>query len=232
MRLVLKISGESLKGTNNIGEESLKEVCNKIKDLSQQNELIIIVGGGNFWRGRNTLPIKNATSDYIGMLATIMNTLALSSYLDEIGVSNRAYSSFDIPGVIKKASYKKVISDLALSKVIIFGGGLGIPNLSTDMTMVSRAIEFEADAILALKNIDGVYDKDPKEGNAKKFDLLTHQELFDISFKEGTSKLMIFDPEALVSLLKHKIPVYVFNYKDLDNISDVFNGKIGTRVIS
>lgn len=232
MRLVLKISGESLKENQNISNEALIDISTKIKELSINNQLIIVIGGGNFWRGRNNLSIDNATSDYIGMLGTVMNALALSSYLDKIGVKNKSYCAFDVPGIIEKGNYKKVLSDLNSNKVVIFSGGLGIPNLSTDMTMVSKAIEFNADAILACKNIDGVYDKNPAQKNAKKQEKLTHQELFDISYKEGATSLMIFDFEALTALLKHKIPVYVFNYKNVDKFSSVLEGKIGTKIIS
>lgn len=232
MRLVLKISGESLKNIDNIDSDNLKNICGEIKELSQKGELIIITGGGNFHRGRASLNIARATSDYIGMLGTIMNILAISSYLDKIGVPNEAYSAFDIPGIIEKGNYKKIENDLKNKKVILFGGGLGTPNLSTDMTATSKALEYNADAILMSKNIDGVYDKDPKLTNAKKIDKLTHEELLNISFESGLSNLMILDPEALVSLAKHKISLYIYNYKDVKDIEDIFSGKVGTRVIS
>lgn len=100
------------------------------------------------------------------------------------------------------------------------------------MTTVSKAISYDADFILMAKNVDGVYDKDPKKFDAKKFDILTHQELFDLSIKQGASSLMILDIEALAALVKHKIPMYIYNSSDINNLSDVIDGKVGTKVVS
>ena len=232
MRIVLKISGESLKDDYNISEKCLEKIYNDIKDLSESNELMIVVGGGNFWRGRNKINIDSEVSDYIGMLATIMNSKALNSYLIKNGILSTCYSAFEIPGIIRKPSELEIENDLKNKKVVIFGGGLGVPNLSTDMTTVSKAIEYNADLILMSKNIDAVYDKDPKEEGAKKISEINHEELLNMSLKQGIDSLMVLDIEALTSLAKHKIPLYIYNSNVVKNINDVFEGKVGTKVIT
>ena len=117
-------------------------------------------------------------------------------------------------------------------KVIVLGGGLGVPNLSTDMTTVSKGIEYGADLILMSKNIDAIYDKDPKEEDAKKISELSHEELLKMSLNQGVSSLTVLDLEALVELVKHKIPLYVYNSGSITNIKEVLEGKSGTRVIT
>lgn len=232
MRVVLKISGESLSGNGCIDSLMLDRVLTQVKELSLDNEVILVVGGGNFWRGRNDLNINKVVSDNIGMLATVMNGMAISSYLNECGIKSRCYGSFDVSGMVERENVSSVLDDLSNGYVVVFGGGLGVPNLSTDMTTVSKAISYDADFILMAKNVDGVYDKDPKKFDAKKFDILTHQELFDLSIKQGASSLMILDIEALAALVKHKIPMYIYNSSDINNLNDVIDGKVGTKVIS
>lgn len=232
MRIVIKISGEALKGENGLSNEAIEKIFNDIKGLKEHNELILVVGGGNFWRGRNKLDINSTTSDYIGMLATVMNSLAISSYLNEQGIVSCAYSAFDVTGIIEKAEPYAVEKDLKDGKVVVFGGGLGIPNLSTDMTTVSKAIEYKADLILMSKNIDAIYDKDPKIEGAKKIKEISHEDLLNMSLKQGIDSLMVLDLEALTSLAKHKIPLYVYNSNKINSIKDVFDNKEGTRVIT
>ena len=232
MRIVIKISGESLKGENCLSDAAIEKVCSDIKELKKHNELLLVVGGGNFWRGRNKLNINSVTSDYIGMLATVMNSLAISSYLNEQGISSSVYSAFDVTGIIEKAEPYEVENDLKNGKVVVFGGGLGIPNISTDMTTVSKAIEYKADLILMSKNIDAIYDKDPKLESAKKIKEISHEDLLEMSLKQGVDSLMILDLEALSSLAKHKIPLYVYNSNKINNIKDVFDNKEGTKVVT
>ena len=232
MRVVLKISGESLSGNGCIDSLMLDRVFAQVKELSLDNEVILVVGGGNFWRGRNDLNINKVVSDNIGMLATVMNGMAISSYLNECGIKSRCYGSFDVSGMVERENVSSVLDDLSNGYVVVFGGGLGVANLSTDMTTVSKAISYDADFILMAKNVDGVYDKDPRKFDAKKFDVLTHQELFDLSIKQGASSLMILDIEALAALVKHKIPMYIYNSSDVDSLNDVMEGKVGTKVVS
>lgn len=232
MRIVLKVSGESLKGDSNIDAKKLENICSEIREIGKDNELLVVVGGGNFWRGRNSLNISSATSDYMGMLGTIMNALAMESYLNKDEVIATCYSAFEVLGVVKKAILSDVLEDLKKGKIVILGGGLGVPNLSTDMTTVSKAIEYDADLILMAKNVDGIYDKDPKKSDAKKLDTITHEELLNLSLSQGVSSLLILDAEALVELAKHKIPLYIYKADDIDNIEEVISGEKGTRVIT
>lgn len=233
MRVVLKISGESLKGEYDLDNSALENALKDVKTIVEKgSELIIVPGGGNFWRGRNGLNINNSTSDYIGMLATAMNALAISSYLNEKGIQANAYSSFDITGVIKKGTYYEIEKDLENKKVVVFGGGLGIPNLTTDMTTVSKAIEHKADLILMAKSIDAIYDRNPSEENAKKLKEISHEDLLTMSLKQGIDSLMIMDLEALSTLSKHKMPLYVYSASKVKNIQDVLDNKEGTRVIT
>lgn len=232
MRIILKISGEALKGDYNISEENLEKIYKDIIDIKQNNELIIVVGGGNFWRGRNKLDINNVISDQIGMLGTVMNALAITSYLNQKGIISSCYSAFEVLGIIKKSNMDDVNKDLKDGKVIVLGGGLGVPNLSTDMTTVSKGIEYGVDLILMSKNIDAIYDKDPREEDAKKIDEISHEELLKMSLNQGVSSLTVLDLEALVELAKHKIPLYVYNSGSITNIKEVLEGKSGTRVIT
>lgn len=232
MRIVLKVSGESLKGDSNIDTKKLEKICSEIREIGKDSELLVVVGGGNFWRGRNSLNISSATSDYMGMLGTIMNALAMESYLNKDEVIATCYSAFEVLGVVKKAILSDVLEDLKQGKIVILGGGLGVPNLSTDMTTVSKAIEYDADLILMAKNVDGIYDRDPKNFDAKKLDTITHEELLNLSLSQGVSSLLILDAEALVELTKHKIPLYVYKADEIDNIEEVISGEKGTRVIT
>ena len=232
MRIVLKISGEALKNGNNISEEKLEKIYKNILEIKDNNELIIVVGGGNFWRGRNKLNIQSSTSDYIGMLGTVMNALAINSYLNKKGISSSCYSAFEVLGIIKKAISTDIENDLSSGKVIILGGGLGVPNLSTDMTTISKAIEYNADLILMAKNIDAIYDKDPKYEDAKKIEEITHEELLNMSIGQGLGSLTVLDLEALVELAKHKVPMHLYNFENIDSIKEVLDGKTGTKVIT
>ena len=228
MRVVLKVSGESLKGEYDLDNNALELVLKDIKSIIKEGaELIVVPGGGNFWRGRNELNINNSTSDYIGMLATVMNAIAIDSFLKENGISSSVYGSMDIKGT----AYQ-IEKDLKDKKVVIFGGGLGIPNLTTDMTTVSKAIEHNADMILMAKNIDAIYDRNPKEEGAKKLKEISHEDLLAMSIKQGVDSLLIMDIEALSALSKHHVPLYVYSSKNVKDLKDVLQNKEGTRVIT
>ena len=233
MRIVLKISGESLKGEYDLDNSALETVLRDVKSLIDFGaELILVPGGGNFWRGRNNLNINASTSDYVGMLATVMNAIAISSFLNENGISATSYGSFDITGVIKKGNFYDIEKDLKAKKVVVFGGGLGIPNLTTDMTTVSKAVEHKADLILMAKSIDAIYDRNPSEEGAQKLKEISHEDLLSMSLKQGVDSLMIMDLEALSSLAKHKMPLYVYSASNVKSIQDVLDNKEGTRVVT
>lgn len=231
MRILLKISGESLKKDNNIDKSMLDRILSLVKERSS-DEIILVVGGGNFYRGRDGLDINRVVSDNIGMLSTMMNGMAISSYFNENGVSTSLYGAFEIPGMVRKENVFSVIEDLRCGKVVVFGGGLGVPFLSTDMTAVNKAISYEADVIMMAKNVSYVYNKDPKVGDAKEYRVLTHLELFDLAVKQGVSSLLVLDIEALSCLVKHKIPMYIYNCSDVTSLDDVFSGNVGTKVVS
>lgn len=233
MRIIVKISGESLKDESYISNDMLEKVYNDLKLLSnRKNEIIVVIGGGNFWRGRNKLNISNVTSDQIGMLATNMNALALNSYLNSKGLKSVLYSSFLIEGIVNKYQISDVLNKIN-DNLIIIGGGLGIPNFSTDMTVVEKAIELDCDMIIMAKNIDGIYTKDPKEKGAVKLSEITHEELLNLQLINGIEKQGVMDFEALATIAKHKIPLYLYNAKDKDGLISILNGNNkGTTVVT
>ncbi len=234
MRVVMKISGEVLKEDKNICDSMLNEVLKDVKLLKDKDyQIILIIGGGNFWRGRNNLNIDSTISDQIGMLATIMNSLAINNYLNKNGVSSILFSAIAIEGIVKKYNEYDVSKALTKNKVIVLGGGLGVPNFSTDMVVIEKSIELEADMIIMAKNIDGIYDKDPKEEGAVKKDKITHEELLLNQIKSGINKQGVMDFEALAALAKHKIPLYLYDAKDKDGLRLILEGKNkGTTVIT
>lgn len=232
MRIVLKISGESLKGEKSLDNECLNNVYKQIKNIKKDNELIIVIGGGNFWRGRNGLDIKSETSDYIGMMGTIMNSVALTSYLKSKNMEAVCYSALKVEKVAEKEDKEKIEKDLKDGKIVVLGGGCGTPGYSTDMTTITKAIDYNADTILMAKNIDGVYDKDPKKEKATMIKEMTHQQLLELSRNQGEGALTILDMEALILLNEHKIPVYIYKSGIKEDITKVLNGEIGTKIIS
>lgn len=225
MRVALKISGEALKEESPISSTMLESVYNDVKHiLSLNHRVILVCGGGNFWRGRNKLDINNVISDQIGMLATNMNALAINDYLNNKGISSNVYSAFLVEEFIKKYEKEEVLKDLEDNKVVVLGGGLGRPHISTDLTIVKRAEELEADIIIMAKNIDGVYDKDPKEKDAKKYDIISHKEMLDNQIKVGKDKQGVMDYPAMELLCETKTTVYLYNAKNTNGIVDIFNG--------
>lgn len=226
MNIVLKISGEALKEENNLSDVMLNKILNNIKYIkSKGHKVIIICGGGNFWRGRNKLDIDNAISDEIGMLATNMNALALYSYLNNNDVKTKVYSTFLVEGFIEKYNKEKVLLDLKEDYVIILGGGLGRPFISTDLTTVVRADELNSDMIIMAKNISYVYDKDPKDKTAKKYEIISHKELLDNQNKIGKDMPGVMDYEALLYIEKTKPTIYLYNAKNENGIIEILNGK-------
>lgn len=234
MRVIMKISGEVLKQDNNICDDMLKAVLNDVKLLKGRNyDVVLVAGGGNFWRGRNNLDIDSVISDQIGMLATIMNSLAINNYLNKNGVSSVVYSALECEGIVKKYNEYDVKKALNKGKIIVLGGGLGVPNFSTDMVVIEKAIELKADMIIMAKNIDGIYDKDPKEQGAIKKDIISHEELLLNQIKVGINKQGVMDFEALATLAKHQIPLYLYNAKDKEGLQAILEGhNKGTTVIS
>lgn len=228
-RIVLKLSGEAMAGDKGIGIDSsvVHQYAEQIKRIWQQGvETSIVVGGGNFWRGRDSKDMDRATSDYMGMLGTVMNALALQDALEQMNVVTRVMTAIEMKQVAEPYIRRRAIRHLEKGRVIIFSGGIGNPYFSTDTTAALRAAEIDAEVILlAKKGVDGIYDADPNIiPNASKFDNLTY---FEILSKE----LKIMDSTATSLCMENQIPLIVFGIDDQDNIFDVVMGKsIGTHV--
>lgn len=228
-RVVLKLSGEALSGPKGTGIDSdtVIKIASQIKQLqSFGTEVAIVVGGGNFWRGRSSENMDRTTSDYMGMLGTMMNALALQDALENMEVITRVQSAIEMRQVAEPYIRRRAMRHLEKGRVVIFGAGTGNPYFSTDTTAALRAAEIEADVILlAKKGVDGVYDSDPKlNENAKKFDTLKYIDILKLG-------LGIMDSTATSLCMDNKIPIIVFGVDDPGNIVKVVLGeKIGTQV--
>lgn len=228
-RVVLKISGEALSGPKGAGIdiETINQISMEVKELHNLGvQVAIVVGGGNFWRGRSAKEMDRTTSDYIGMLGTVMNALALQDSLEQIGVDTRVQSAIEMRQVAEPYIRRKAVRHLEKGRVVIFAAGTGNPYFSTDTTAALRAAEIEAEVILlAKKGVDGVYDSDPNlNGNAKKFDTLKYIDILNLG-------LGIMDSTATSLCMDNKIPLIVFGIDEPNNIINVVLGKeIGTHV--
>jgi len=232
-RIIIKLSGEALSGEGNgkaIDPLKVRDVALEIKaayDLGDL-EIGIIVGGGNIWRGKiaSEMGMERSSADYIGMLATIMNALALQNALEELGLETRTMTSLNIPQVAEPYIRRKAISNLDKDIIVIFGGGTGNPYFSTDTTSALRAAEIGAKVILMAKNgTDGVYNKDPRSNkDAVKFTNLTHQEVLE-------QNLLVMDSTAAALCKDNGIDIIVFDMNVKGNIRKVASGeKIGTHI--
>lgn len=228
-RVVLKLSGESMAGGKGTGIDMdfVYELAKSIKEgKTADNEIAIVVGGGNFWRGRDAKIIERATSDYMGMLGTVMNALALQSSLEKIGVETRVQTSIQMQEVAEPYIMRRAIRHLEKGRVVIFAAGTGNPYFSTDTTAALRAAEIGASSILvAKKGVDGVYSADPKvDPNATKFDNLTYSDILRLNLK-------ILDSTATSLCMDNNIPLLVFGIDETENITRALKGeKIGTII--
>lgn len=227
-RILLKLSGEALSGDKGFGvdQDMLKSTAKVIKSIYDLGiEIGVVIGGGNFFRGRSSENMARSDADYIGMLATCMNSMHLKSALINLGIPTKVQSSINMEPVCEFFNREETISYLEQGKVVIFAGGTGNPFFSTDTAASLRAAEISADAILSAKNIDGVYDSDPNENpNAKKYNKLTYSEILE-------KQLNVIDMSAASLCMNNQIPTIIFSLKDPDNIKQVINGKnIGTYI--
>ncbi|MCQ2548180.1 MAG: UMP kinase [Clostridia bacterium] len=227
-RVLLKVSGEALAGEQKFGinEEMTKKVAQDIKELHDHGiETAIVVGGGNFWRGRTSKDMDRATADYMGMLATVMNAMALQDALLSIGVKVKVETAIEMREIAEPYARRKAISDLEHGTVVIFGAGTGNPFFSTDTAAALRATEIDADVILLAKNIDAVYDKDPAiYPDAKKFDELTYMDIIDKDLK-------VMDLTAATLCKDNNIKIHVFALAEEGNLMRAVEGeKIGTII--
>lgn len=227
-RILLKISGEALAGESKFGIdfETLKPLAKVIKNCSESGvQIAIVVGGGNFWRGKTSGNMNRVKADHMGMLATVINAIGLSDALEEQGVKSRVMTSIAIPQVGELYSPEKAIKHLEKGEVVIFGYGTGNAFFSTDTAASLRAAEIQAEIIFKATNVDGVYDSDPsKNPDAKKYS--------DITFKEVLAKnLNVMDSTAASMCRDNDISLLVFSMKDPNNISKAINGEnLGTVV--
>ncbi|WP_341282502.1 UMP kinase [Paenibacillus sp. FSL H8-0537] len=230
-RIVLKVSGESLAGNNGYGIEAsiIASIAEQVKEVVAFGvEVAIVVGGGNIWRGiaGTAKGIDRATADYMGMLATVMNSLALQDALEQIEVPTRVQSSIAMQQIAEPYIRRRAIRHLEKGRVVIFAAGTGNPFFSTDTTAALRAAEIEAEVILMAKNkVDGVYSADPfKDPTAVKFEELTYMEVLN-------KNLGVMDATASSLCMDNNIPLVVFAITEQDNIKRVVLGeKIGTIV--
>lgn len=227
-RILIKISGEALSGAAGHGfdPESLKSVAEQILEVAKLGvEIGIVVGGGNIWRGRQGMNMDRVTADQMGMLATVINALAVSEALIGAGADARVLTSIEISGVGEKFNHKVADRYLKEGKIVVFGGGTGNPFFSTDTGAALKAAEIGADALLLAKNIDGIYDSDPKTNpNAKKFDELTYDEYV-------ARGLRAMDTSAVVMCKENGLKVHAFGLSDKNSIVKAVAGdKEGTII--
>ena len=231
-RVLVKLSGESLADHANNGileAKRLKEVATAIKLMVNRGvDVCVVVGAGNIWRGKlaDSIGVERTTADHMGMLGTIINALALQSSLENIGVQSRVMTSFEIKEVAEPYIRRRAIRHLEKNRVVIFGGGTGIPYFTTDTTAALRANEMECDAIMMAKNgVDGVYSADPKRNPDAVF-------FPKLSYKEMLGKdLGIMDNTALSLCMNTNIELRVFNMDKLENFEKILDGEdIGTTI--
>ena len=227
-RILLKLSGEALAGDKRTGfdEETVRKVALQVKHLTDaQVQVGIVIGGGNFWRGRTSENIDRVKADQIGMLATVMNCIYVSEIFRSVGMETDILTPFACSSFTKLFSKDKAVKYLSAGKVVFFAGGTGHPYFSTDTGVVLRAIEVEADVILLAKSIDGVYDDDPcKNPAAKKYDEVTIDEVI-------AKNLHVVDMTASILARDNKVPMWVFGLNEENSIVNTLKGSFnGTKV--
>ena len=228
-RVLLKLSGEALAGNNKTGfdEATCMATAKQVKQLVDAGtQVSIVIGGGNFWRGRTSETIDRTKADQIGMLATVMNCIYVADIFRYVGINSRVYTPFACGSMTELFSKDKAVSFLEQGGVSFLAGGTGHPYFSTDTATVLRAIELECDIILMARAVDGVYDSDPKINvNAKKFDTILLQDVLD-------RKLGVVDLTATVLALENKMPILLFGLSQENSIVDAASGKSNGTMIT
>lgn len=227
-RVLIKLSGEAMAGEDKFGvnPEMTAKTAAQIKEIHDQGvQIAIVVGGGNFFRGRTGKNIDRATADYMGMLATVMNALALQDSLLSIGCDAKVMTAIEIRDMAEGYSRRKALDYLDDNKVVIFGGGTGSPFFSTDTTAALRAAEMNAEVILLAKNIDAVYSEDPNVNpDAERYEELTHMDIVE-------KELRVMDLTAATLCKDNDIQLYVFAMAEEGNLMKVINGEnVGTLI--
>ena len=227
-RVIIKISGEALAGASGFGFDHsvIDGVVEQIKQVAENGvEVAIVVGGGNFWRGRQGTEMERSTADHMGMLATVLNALCLQDALERKGVQTRVQTAIDIIKVAEPYILRKALSHLNKGRVVIFACGTGNPFFSTDTAVALRAAEINADVILLAKNVDGIYDSDPKiNKNAKKYDEIKYIDFI-------SQELKAMDTAAVAICMENKTPILAFGLNEENAIVRVVEGeKLGTWI--
>lgn len=226
-KVLIKFSGEAMAGSSGFGLDFkyIEEICLRIKEIHEMGVGIgIVCGGGNFLRGRDTKEMERVNADYVGMLATVMNSLVLKDVFTKLGVDVYNQSGLEVE-IIDKVDSDKALQAIDSGKIVIFGGGVGKPYFSTDTGASLRAKDIGASLIIKLTNVDGVYDKDPnKYGDAKMYEKLTYDEVLE-------NKLEVMDLSAIEICRDNSIEIVVMNISLADGLYRLINGdNIGTRV--
>lgn len=229
-RILLKISGEALMGKGNYGidAETLQGVASEIKDVHDEGvQIAVVIGGGNIFRGLNSdsYGMKRAPADHMGMLATVINALALGEAINNEGLETRIMSAIDMNKVAEPFIRKRAISHLNKGRVVLFGGGTGNPFFSTDTAAALRAMEIDAEVLLKATKVEGVYERDPKDDpSLKPFKTLTYREYIEKGLK-------VMDMTAITLAMGHNLPVLVFSLRERGNILRVVTGNdVGTLI--
>ena len=229
-RVLLKISGEALEGKQDLGIDpvEVRSIAEQIKEIKNLGvEVAVVVGGGNLFRGHAAAErgMDRSTADYMGMLATVINSLALQDALEKINVHTRVLTAIEMQEIAEPYIRRRAMRHLEKGRVVIFAGGTGNPYFTTDTTAALRAIEINADAILKATKVDGVFSADPKiDRNAKKYDRLQYLQVLK-------RRLKVMDATAISLCMDNRLPIVVFNLLKPGNIKRVIMGqKIGTRV--
>ncbi len=228
-RVLLKLSGEALAGPKKTGfdEATVKEVARQVKLSADAGvEVGIVIGGGNFWRGRTSNDMDRTKADQIGMLATVMNCIYVSEMFRGAGMKTEILTPFACGTMTKLFSKDLANEFFSQGKVVFFAGGTGHPYFSTDTGIALRAVEMDADVILLAKSIDGVYDSDPAvNADAKKYDTITIEEVIE-------KKLAVVDLTASIMCMEHKISMAVFDLNEPDSIAGAMQGKINGTIVT
>ena len=227
-KILLKLSGEAFAGEKGLGidDEIVSKISDKIIEITKLGvQVSVVVGGGNFWRGRQNGQIERTTSDYMGMLATTLNALALQATLEKKGAQTRVQTAIEMREVAEPYIRRKAVKHLDRGRIVIFACGTGNPYFSTDTAAALRAAEVGAEVILLAKTIDGVYTADPKEDkSATKFDKITYLDVL-------TKDLKVLDSTATSLCRDNSIPLVVFAINDPENIVRIVKGEdIGTKI--
>ena len=228
-RVILKLSGEALSGSKGQGydDELIEDIARQVKAIIEKGiDVGVVIGGGNYWRGRSNNNIDRTKADQIGMLATIMNCIYVSEIFRSCGIMTGIFTPFECGSMTKLFSKDRANKYFSKGMVVFFAGGTGHPYFSTDTGIVLRAIELDADAILLAKAIDGVYDSDPKVSpQARKYDTLPIQEVVD-------KKLGVIDMTASVMCMENRMPLMIFGLNEKDSIINAMTGKFNGTIVT